>query len=208
MNALLRRIDAVNAAHPWSHNDHYLPWVLRQVPPGARRALDVGCGTGTLLRALAAVVPRAEGIDRDARVAELAGARVAGLFDLPPVPAYDLVTAMAVVHHLPLRPALEHLGALVRPGGRLVVVGCYRAATPADHAAGLAAIPANLLIGLLRSTGTTPAGMSAPVAPAADTLPEIRAAARTLLPGARVHRRLFWRYTLVWTAPTVAGPAR
>jgi SAM-dependent methyltransferase len=197
-NALLRRIDAVNAAHPWSHNDHYLPWVLRQVPPGARRALDVGCGTGTLLRALARVVPVAEGIDRDERVAGLAGARVADLLDLPPVAAYDLVTAVAVVHHLPLVPALERLRALLRPGGRLVVVGCYRAWTPADHAAGLAAVPANLLVGLVRSRGPAPAGMSAPVAPVTTTLPQIRAAADAVLPGARIRRRLFWRYTLVW----------
>jgi SAM-dependent methyltransferase len=201
VTALLRRIDAVNAAHPWSHNDHYLRWVLRQVPPGACRALDVGCGTGTLLRALARVVPRVDGIDRDPRVAALAGARVSGLLDLPPVAAYDVVTAVAVVHHLPLVPALERLRTLVRPGGRLVIVGCYRATTPADHAVGLLAIPANLLVGLLRSTGTAPAGMSAPVAPATESLPEIRAAARSLLPGARIRRRLFWRYTLVWTAP-------
>lgn len=192
MTALLRRIDAINAAHPWSHNDHYLPWVLRQVPPGARRALDVGCGTGTLLRALARVVPHADGIDRDARVA--------GLMDLAPEPAYDVVTAVAVVHHLPLVPALERLRALVRPGGRLVVVGCYRASTPADHAIGLLAVPANLLVGLLRSAGPAPTGMSAPVAPAAESLPDIRAAARSVLPGARIRRRLFWRYTLVWTA--------
>jgi SAM-dependent methyltransferase len=198
VNALLRRIDAVNAAHPWSHNDFYLRWVMRQVPPGARRALDVGCGTGTLLRSLRRVVPVAEGIDRDERVAALAGARVASLLDLPATPAYDLVTAVAVVHHLPLEPALERLRALVRPGGRLVVVGCYRATTPTDHLVGLAAIPANLLVGLLRSPGVAPVGMSAPVAAAVSSLPEIRATARRLLRGARIRRRLFWRYTLVW----------
>jgi len=200
-------IDAVNAAHPWSHNDHYLPWVLRQVPPGARRALDVGCGTGMLLRALGDIVPLADGIDRDERVAALAGARVASLCDLPPVPAYDLVTAVAVVHHLPLVPALERLRALVRPGGRLVVVGCYRASTAADHAVGLLAVPANLLVGLLHSPGPAPDGMSAPVAPATNTLPQIRTAARSLLPGAQIHRRLFWRYTLTWTAPRQRGIA-
>jgi SAM-dependent methyltransferase len=199
VNGLLRRIDAVNRAHPWSHNAHYLPWVLRQVPPGARRALDVGCGTGTLLRGLARVVPAAEGIDRDPRVAALADARILDLLDLPPEPAYDLVTAVAVVHHLPLVPALERLKALVRPGGRLVIVGCYRTATRADRAVDLVAIPANLFVGLLKSTGTAPAGMSAPVAAAAEPLAEIRAAARAVLPGVRIRRRLFWRYTLVWT---------
>lgn len=112
-----------------------------------------------------------------------------------PGAAYDVVTAVAVEHHLPLVPALARLRALVRPGGRLVVVGCYRASTPADHATGLLAVPANLLVGLLRSAGTAPAGMSAPVAPATGALPEIRAAARSVLPGTRIRRRLFWRYT-------------
>jgi hypothetical protein len=97
-----------------------------------------------------------------------------------------------VVHHLPLVPALDRMRALLRPGGRLVVVGCYRQATPADHAVDLVAVPANLLTGLVKSRGAD-AAMSAPTAPAPDTLAEIRAAA----PTAAVHRRLFWRYTLV-----------
>jgi SAM-dependent methyltransferase len=84
---LLRGIDAVNRRYPWSHNDHYRRWVLRQVPAGATRALDVGCGTGTLLRALARQVPVVEAVDPDPRVAALAGARVAGLLDLPAQPA-------------------------------------------------------------------------------------------------------------------------
>jgi SAM-dependent methyltransferase len=80
---LLRGIDAVNRRCPWSHNDHYRRWVLRQVPAGATRALDVGCGTGKLVRRVLVV----EAVDPDPRVAALAGARVAGLLDLPAQPA-------------------------------------------------------------------------------------------------------------------------
>jgi hypothetical protein len=43
--------------------------------------------------------------------------------------------------------------------------------------------------------------MSAPVAAPATTLPEIRQTALRVLPGARVRRRLFWRYSLRYTAP-------
>ena len=203
--ALVRRIDAVNRAHPWSHNDHYRRWVLRQVPPGAGRALDVGCGTGGLVRALAAVVPEVTGIDPDPRVVALAGpgCRVGDLLSVPAGPAYDLVTAVAVVHHLPAAAALAHLRALLRPGGRLAVVGCYRASTPADHLVGLVAVPANLLVGLARRRHAAAArvAMSATTAPPRETLPELRALAARILPGARLHRRLFWRYTLTWTAP-------
>jgi SAM-dependent methyltransferase len=195
VGALLRGIDAVNRAHPWSHNDHYIPWVLRQVPPGAERALDVGCGTGNLLRALAGRVPHVDGVDRDPAAAAAAGARVADLMDLPPGPAYDVVTAVAVLHHLPLRPALDRLRGMLRPGGRLVVVGCYQPATAGDRAGDLVAIPANLLLGLAKTRHADSArlAMSAPTAPARDTLRDVRLAA----PDATVRRRLFWRYTLV-----------
>ncbi len=37
----------------WSHNSWYHPVLLRQVPEGAQRVLDVGCGAGTLARKLA-----------------------------------------------------------------------------------------------------------------------------------------------------------
>jgi SAM-dependent methyltransferase len=195
VNPVLRWVDAVNRAHPWSHNDHYLPWVLRQVPPGATRALDVGCGTGTLMRALARRVPQVEGIDADPELARTAGAMVGDVLDLPAAPRYDVVTAVAVLHHLPLRPAVEHLTALLRPGGRLIVVGCYRPATLADRAVDVLAIPANLLVGLAKTRHAPAAriAMSAPTAPPHDTLADIRAAFPTATP----RRRLFWRYTLV-----------
>lgn len=61
---VVRALDAVHRRYPWSHNDHHLPWVLRRLPPGATRALDVGCGTGNLARALARVVPEVTSLDR------------------------------------------------------------------------------------------------------------------------------------------------
>lgn len=43
-----------------------------------------------------------------------------------------------------------------------------------------------------------PAAMTAPTRPATTTFPDIVRDARLVLPGARLRRRLFWRYTLVW----------
>jgi hypothetical protein len=47
--------------------------------------------------------------------------------------------------------------------------------------------------------------MTAPTADPQETLGDIRAAAEQELPGARIRRRLFWRYSLVYDAP--ASPA-
>jgi 2-polyprenyl-3-methyl-5-hydroxy-6-metoxy-1,4-benzoquinol methylase len=215
---VVERIDRINRANPWSHNDHYRGWVLRQVPGGATRALDVGCGTGNLAYALSRVVDEVDGIDRDPRVIAVARARRASgtggtggtvhfatrdLLAVPAEPGYDVVTAVAVLHHLPMAAALQRMRSLLRPGGRLVVVGCYRQDGPADRAIDLLAVPANLVLGRLkrRQADAARITMSAPTADPAATLREVRATAARVLPGARVRRRLFWRYTLVHTRP-------
>lgn len=212
--ALMAKMGRFNAAHPWSHNDAYHRWLLRQLPRRMSRTIDVGCGTGNLVRSLSARAVTAEGIDADPRVIALAREHSAGhpgvRFKVGDFMApggdgqYDAVTALAVVHHVPLRAALARLRSLLAPGGAVIVVGCYRPVTKLDSAAGTVAALANLLIGWLKSGHAAEArvAMSAPVAQPATSLAEVRQVAAEVLPGARVRRRLFWRYTLTYTAPS------
>lgn len=79
-----------------------------------------------------------------------------------------------------------------------------RADTFGDHLLGALAIPLNAAVGWLRNRGrpaARPAAMTAPTRPPVMTFAEIGDQARAALPGARLRRRLFWRYTLVWRAP-------
>ena len=64
-----RRLHALNSRHPWDHNAHFHRWILRSLPPGAERVLDVGCGRGALVRALAGRVAHVDGIDPDPSMA-------------------------------------------------------------------------------------------------------------------------------------------
>jgi hypothetical protein len=106
---------------------------------------------------------------------------------------------------MPLRPALERLSALVRPGGVLAVVGCYRPATIGDYLVDALAVPANVVVGaVLAAQGRAgkPHVEDMPVVwPPEATLADIRGAAADLLPGARVRRLLFFRYGLEWSRP-------
>jgi SAM-dependent methyltransferase len=57
--------------------------------------------------------------------------------------SFDLVTAVASLHHMDAAAVLEHMRDLLRPGGVLAVVGLAREITPAEAILRLRAIPGN-----------------------------------------------------------------
>lgn len=193
---------------PWNHNVAYHRVVLAAVPAPCPRALDVGCGTGLLVRRLAEVADLVVGLDPDPDALAAASRNLEGVANVDLIEGdvlkvdlgdggFDLVAAVAVLHHLPLDAGLARLASLVRPGGSLVVVGLRRDSGPIDLALSALAFPvANLLVW---RRGHTPVG--APVADPVETLADIRAAAARHVPGATIRRRLLFRYTLVWHRP-------
>ncbi|MGK5694467.1 class I SAM-dependent methyltransferase [Streptomyces sp. URMC 128] len=206
-----RALERFHAARPWDHNAHFHRWILRQLPRRVGSALDVGCGSGDLARLLAGRAERVHGVDADpaiiARARELTPTAVPVTYTVADAPAglpagpYDVITCVAVVHHLPFAQALQAFRDRLAPGGTLVIVGVSRERTPVDHLLGFASIPLNIVMALLKNRGrrvSHPASMTARTLPAAMTFPEIVRETRTVLPGARLRRRLFWRHTLVW----------
>ena len=110
--------------------------------------LDVGCGPGRALAALATMAPkgRVVGVDPSELMAEIATDRnqalvrsgrvdvaVAGVEDLPfSNGAFDKVLCVHVVYFWPdLVPALREIARVTKPGGRVALL--FR--TTADHAA-------------------------------------------------------------------------
>jgi SAM-dependent methyltransferase len=216
-----RSLAKINARHPWSHNDHFHGWILRNLPARRRAAVDIGCGKGVLAGKLAAHFAHVTGIDRNEGMAAAASAR---LRDFPQVSihrcnfadlssttgdgAADLITMVAVLHHLDLDDTLTRIPALLAPGGRLLVVGLARADSLADLASDVISGAANPVMGMIKHP--RPARLlhrtldGQPVMPIKDpgtTLAEITTAARAHLPGSAVRRRLFFRYTLRWDKP-------
>lgn len=111
--------------------------------------------------------------------------------------SFDLITAVATLHHLPLRPALARFRNLLNSGGVLAIIGLYRAQTLGDYALAASAFPLSWILRALR--GHTDVG--APVQNPSETLREIRSACDALLPGAMLRRHLLFRYSLVWRKP-------
>lgn len=205
-------IDALNARHPWSHNDHFHGWILRRLPEHRRRAIDVGCGRGGLLARMAPHFEEVLGTDSDAEMRDRCAARCAGLPNVSVTgsplaelsPGADLITMVAVLHHLDLADALTRVSDLLDPGGRFLVVGLAPPATLHDQLWTLVSAVTNPVIGLVKHPRPDRSGRQPPGFPVADpTVPfdEVRAHAESLLPGATLTRRLAFRYTLEWTKP-------
>lgn len=206
----------------WDHNSHYHSHVLRHVPAHATRALDVGCGAGRFARALATRGLTVDAMDADPGMIERARAWTPGRLPISYQAApleeagleprgYDFVSALASIHHMPFGPALDRLAAALAPGGTLAVLGLYREESYTDLAASLAALPPQWLVGFGMRLGRAVARMPDPrdLGPAHEvpvrdpgmSMREIGAATAQHLPGARLRRMLFWRYSLVYTRP-------
>ena len=198
---------------PWNHNIHYHSLVLSTVPDGCQRGLDVGCGEGGLARELRQVVPHVLAIDCDGPVIDRAreqdnGAGVEYVtgdflaYDLRPG-SFDVIVSVAALHHMDPAAALSRMRQLLRPGGRLAVVGLARSRLR-DLPADVAGVVGHrvLLVGKKFQEVNAPT-----IWPPPQTYAQVRRIASDTLPGVRYRRHLLWRYSLIWSKPAQPGCA-
>ncbi|HMR48293.1 MAG TPA: class I SAM-dependent methyltransferase [Arachnia sp.] len=210
--AFRERMRRLNARHPWSHNDHFHSWILANLPEPCGSVLDVGCGRGELLVALAPHVGRAVGADIDAEMRAQAASRCSGLVNVSVADQpwnevegpFDAVTMIAVLHHLPTEEALRDVRRLLAPGGRFLAVGLAVPTSVVDHAWDMASMITNPLIGVVKHPW--PSRVTEPPAPfpvkdPALSLAELEEIVQKVMPGAVVRRHLGFRHTIAWTKP-------
>jgi SAM-dependent methyltransferase len=197
----------------WNHNVHYQRWLFRQVPRDCDRALDAGCGSGAFTLALAELSRSVLGIDlspvmidqarRRSRDRPGVEFRVANLLT-EPLGGFDCITSIAALHHVPFESALIKLRDMLRPGGILIILDVVGNKGPIERLWAAKAMPVALALRLLH-TGRLTEPRDEREAWAAhgqtdrySTINEIRDTCARVLPGARVRRRLLWRYSIVW----------
>ena len=208
---------ATLAGARWDANRHYHGRVLRALPAGGERVLEVGCGAGELTRALARRAARVVALDLSPAMLARARANCAGLavelvcadfLRAPLAPrSFDAVVSVATLHHLPMEAALARMGELLRPGGRLLVLDVYRDPSVVGRARALAAgVLASALRlahdGRLRPPREVRAAWAAHARFDRLLTPrEARERVLAVLPGARVRALLLWRYEIAWVRP-------
>jgi SAM-dependent methyltransferase len=199
---------STSASVPWNHNIHYYPVVLREVPAGAQHALDVGCGDGSLARQLRQTVRHVTAIDADGPILGLArqrgGAeeidyRHGDFLTFPFEPgSFDFISSVAALHHMDEANALERMAELLRPGGRLAVVGLAHSRHPGDLPWDLTGALVTRLHKLTKFFVDTEAPK---VWPPPHTYRQFRRLSSQALPGRTYRRLVLWRYVLTWTKP-------
>ena len=196
----------------WNHNVAFHRRIVRDTALRGGSALDVGCGDGLLLARLATVCRRVVGLEPDEQAVARARGRLKQIPqaevllddvmdpDLPQrIGTFETVSCVATLHHLPLEPALARLSELVAPGGRLIIVGLAANRGLWDWVLSALAVLPLRMIGALRRERSD---IGVVTRPPRESLAEIRAAASRMLPEARIRRRFYYRYTLIWDRPT------
>lgn len=193
-------------AQRWNANLHAFDALLDRVPSRAVRGLDVGCGEGETTRRLRGRVRAVVGVDpHEPSVLEARSHRddieyVVGdirTADLP-TGAFDVVTAVAMLHHVDHREGLQRLAEFVAPGGVLLVVGLSFARRARDYARDVWDAVAIRRHTLTKRQWHTTAPIIWPPPLSYD---EVRTLSAEVLPACEVNRVAYFRYSLVWVRP-------
>ena len=208
--ALSAAMARLNAQHPWSHNDHFHSWIIANLPEPCGTALEVGCGRGELVAALAPHVARVIGNDIDESMREEAARRCAGLPNVTITggdwasgeETVDLVVMVAVLHHLDPAETLHRVRRQLTPGGRFLAVGLAPPRTLRDHLWDLVSMVTNPVIGYVKHPWASTTAVQPPPFPVQDPMlsfDELRLLLKDVMPGAVIRHHLEFRHTIAWT---------
>jgi 2-polyprenyl-3-methyl-5-hydroxy-6-metoxy-1,4-benzoquinol methylase len=199
----------------WNHNNHYHRFLLGQMPAHCEHALEIGCGAGTFARLMAQHAVHVLALDLSSVMIQQAREHSVGIpnidFEVDDVLSrpfnsgqFDYIASIATLHHIPMEAVLNKMKEALVPGGTLVVLDIYQSRL-VDLFMIAAALPANLFMQWRYNRHRPRRSPEARIAWAQHaahdtylTLAQVRHICRMILPGARVRRHLFWRYSIVW----------
>jgi 2-polyprenyl-3-methyl-5-hydroxy-6-metoxy-1,4-benzoquinol methylase len=194
--------------HRWNLNVHYHHRVLDAVSPRASTALDVGSGDGLLAFDLAdrglevtaidsdpLSVRRAESDPRNkSRVEFIVGDVFTHPFELA---SFDVVSSIAMLHHVDAVKGIRRMRELVRPGGVIAIISFATPSTRADLARRIGGV---IYRRSMELRGRDWEHQAPTCWPPPRSSAEMREVVDQELPGAEFRPLLSDRYVVTWTA--------
>lgn len=199
----------------WNHNNHYHDFLLRNVPSGCLQALEIGCGTGSFSRRLAQYSRQVLALDLSPEMIGIAQSRSQKFPNIEfrvvnvnprdfPYQGFDCIAAIATLHHLPLAEMLSQMKDSLRPGGVLLVLDLFEPEGLSDTLRNSLAVPVSVGLRFLHNGGVLPprelrqAYAEHGRHDSYTTFSQVREICAAILPGARLQKHFFWRYSIVW----------
>lgn len=199
----------------WNHNNCYFKYLMKFVPDGVGTCLDIGCGKGELSLMLSKKSERVIAVDLADRMIEKAK-----LLHLNRNIEYicgnilemgfennslDIIITTATAHHLPYEWLLCFAWDKLKKGGKLIILDLVKAESLSDYIIwGSASIP-NIAMNLIKNGRLQKDDAHSKAVwerhgehDTYMTMKEIKALAQKHIPAAKVKRKLFWRYVLIW----------
>lgn len=206
----------------WNHNNHYHNFLLEHVPTNARNALEIGCGTGLFSRLLATRADRVLAVDLSPQMIRIAQERCAQFPNIDfqtadvmsaelPLEHFDCIATIATLHHLPMAATLRKIKSALKVNGVLLVLDLFQPEGLSDVMTSAVAKAFSFGLALSKRGSWRPSkeALAAWVEHEKHdsylTLAELRRLCADVLPGAKIKKHLFWRYSLIWKK--TASPA-
>ncbi|NLV88823.1 MAG: class I SAM-dependent methyltransferase [Tissierellia bacterium] len=199
----------------WDHNNCYYKQLMKLIPDNVETCLDIGCGKGELSFMLAQKSKRVIAVDLADKMIEKAKVLYPSknidyicdnILDMEfENNSLDVIITSATAHHLPYEWLLNFAKEKLKKGGKLIILDLVKAKSLADYMIwGFAFFP-NIVMNLIKNGKLRKDDEDARQVwerhgerDVYMTIDEIRSLTNKHIPTAKVSRKLFWRYLLVW----------
>ncbi|MBE6068287.1 MAG: class I SAM-dependent methyltransferase [Clostridium lundense] len=199
----------------WNHNNCYFKHLIKFIPNNVETCLDIGCGKGELSFMLSKksknviavdladkMIEKAKVLHSNKNIQYICGNILDMKFENDSI---DVIITTATAHHLPYEWLLSFAKDKLKKGGKLIILDLAEAKTLSDYIIWGSAFIPNIVMNLIKNGrlqkdddhskevwekhGKHDTYM---------TMNEIKLFVKKHIPTAKVKRKLFWRYSLVW----------
>ncbi len=199
----------------WNHNNCYFNQLLKIVPNNVETCLDIGCGKGELSFMLSQKSKNVIAVDLSDKMIEKAKVLHANknikyicgnILDMKfENNSIDVIITTATAHHLPYEWLLCFAKDKLKKGGELIILDLAQAESLSDYIIWGSAFLPNIAMNLLKNRRLKKDDEHSKEVWEKHgkhdiymTIKEIRSLAKKHIPAAKIKRKLFFRYSLIW----------
>lgn len=199
----------------WNHNNCYFKHLIKFIPNNVETCLDIGCGKGELSLMLSKKSKKVISVDLADKMIEKAkvlhpnknsqyicGNILDMIFQNDSI---DVIITTATAHHLPYGWLLCFAKDKLKKGGKLIILDLAEAKTLSDYIIWGSAFIPNIAMNLIKNGRLQKDDAHSKEVwekhgehDTYMTIDEIKLFVKKHIPTAKVKRKLFWRYSLVW----------